>query len=169
MEQQWAAQESLGVARSGEIDGIRQLLIDTDPKLIVLTVIVSLLHTLFNFLAFSNDVKFYNQIKDFSGLSLRSMVSLSNYLSLFPHSLISLSMPTSITSSLVWLHPTLYLSIYLFKGVKLFLPYCYFALLVRQRHFMVSEELFHHRTCHRVLEDSQIGEYGSSQNQLRPQ
>jgi hypothetical protein len=75
MEKQWEAQEALGVARSGEIDGIRQLLIDTDPKLIALTVVVSLLHTLFNFLAFSNDVKFYRKIKDFSGLSLRSMVS----------------------------------------------------------------------------------------------
>jgi hypothetical protein len=76
MEKQWEAQEALGVARSGEIDGIRQLLIDTDPKLIALTVVVSLLHTLFNFLAFSNDVKFYRKIKDFSGLSLRSMVSI---------------------------------------------------------------------------------------------
>lgn len=73
MELQWAAQEELGLAREGESDGLRQVIMDTEPWLLVTTVAVSCLHSVLNFLAFKNDVSFYRQQKDFTGISLRSL------------------------------------------------------------------------------------------------
>eukprot|EP00614_Pseudopedinella_elastica_P008783 CAMPEP_0172608176 /NCGR_PEP_ID=MMETSP1068-20121228/28275_1 /TAXON_ID=35684 /ORGANISM="Pseudopedinella elastica, Strain CCMP716" /LENGTH=523 /DNA_ID=CAMNT_0013411357 /DNA_START=14 /DNA_END=1585 /DNA_ORIENTATION=+ len=73
MEMHWEAQEELGITQDGESDGVRKILQETDPKLLILTMVASLLHTIFNFLAFSNDVAFYRKRTDFTGISLRSM------------------------------------------------------------------------------------------------
>ena len=40
-----------------EVDMIREMLLDTSPWLLGLTAIVSLLHSLFDFLAFKNDIQ----------------------------------------------------------------------------------------------------------------
>ena len=74
METQWREQERSGMTREGESDVVRQLLMDTDPVLLAVTGLVSFLHMLFEFLAFSNDVSFFRRRKDFTGLSLRSML-----------------------------------------------------------------------------------------------
>ena len=60
---------------NGQItDMLRNMLLDTNPILLAITGIVSVLHTVFDILAFKNDVKFFKNKKSMEGLSLRSMV-----------------------------------------------------------------------------------------------
>ena len=67
-------QEEMGMVKDGETDGVRQIILETDPWLLVVTVAVSVLHSILNFLAFKNDVSFYRAQKDFTGISVRSLV-----------------------------------------------------------------------------------------------
>lgn len=55
-------------------DSIKQALLETNPILLGVTVAVSLLHTVFEFLAFKNDIQFWRSRKDLSGLSVRSVL-----------------------------------------------------------------------------------------------
>lgn len=55
-------------------DMLRTMLLETNPILLAITAIVSVLHTVFDFLAFKNDIKFFKNKKSMEGLSLRSMV-----------------------------------------------------------------------------------------------
>uniref|UniRef100_A0A158PCR9 Cleft lip and palate associated transmembrane protein 1 n=1 Tax=Angiostrongylus cantonensis TaxID=6313 RepID=A0A158PCR9_ANGCA len=55
-------------------DTIKQALMETSPILLVLTMIVSLLHTVFEFLAFKSDIQFWRSRKDLVGLSVRSVL-----------------------------------------------------------------------------------------------
>uniref|UniRef100_A0A1I7X2U2 Cleft lip and palate associated transmembrane protein 1 n=1 Tax=Heterorhabditis bacteriophora TaxID=37862 RepID=A0A1I7X2U2_HETBA len=55
-------------------DTIKQALLETNPILLAVTVIVSLLHTVFEFLAFKNDIQFWRSRKDLVGLSVRSVL-----------------------------------------------------------------------------------------------
>ncbi|KIH66378.1 cleft lip and palate transmembrane protein 1 [Ancylostoma duodenale] len=55
-------------------DTIKRALIETNPVLLGVTVIVSLLHTIFEFLAFKNDIQFWRSRKDLVGLSVRSVL-----------------------------------------------------------------------------------------------
>jgi len=77
LELQWAHQEELGVVAAGDIDGVRKIILETNPYLLAATVAVSLLHSVLNFFAFKNDVAFYNSQTDFTGISVRSLVSWS--------------------------------------------------------------------------------------------
>ena len=47
---------------------------DTNPVLLVVTAVVSLLHSVFDILAFKNDINFFKKKKSMAGLSLRTMV-----------------------------------------------------------------------------------------------
>lgn len=73
---------------SSETDKIKSMLSDTNPILMVVTFLVSLLHSIFDFLAFKNgifilihsnvthlpDIAFWKKKKDMEGLSLRAIV-----------------------------------------------------------------------------------------------
>jgi hypothetical protein len=72
MEETWKKQEEMG-EDSGS-DMFRTMLIDTNPILLGITAVVSVLHTLFDVLAFSNDIKFFKNKKSMEGLSMRSMI-----------------------------------------------------------------------------------------------
>jgi hypothetical protein len=54
MEQSFAMQVSLGAARDGDEDELKRMFVETNPYLLGLTVIVTLLHTVFDCLAFKN-------------------------------------------------------------------------------------------------------------------
>ncbi|EDV29106.1 uncharacterized protein TRIADDRAFT_49806 [Trichoplax adhaerens] len=56
-----------------EKDSMKQMLLETNPYLIGLTICVSLLHSVFEFLAFKNDIQFWNSRKSLEGLSVRSV------------------------------------------------------------------------------------------------
>lgn len=55
-------------------DSIKQALLETNPILLVITVVVSILHTVFEFLAFKNDIQFWRSRKSLEGLSVRSVM-----------------------------------------------------------------------------------------------
>jgi len=73
MEETWRIQDEQGGAAGGA-DLIRTLLMDTNPWLLAITAIVSLLHSAFDILAFKNDINFFKGKKSMEGLSLKSMV-----------------------------------------------------------------------------------------------
>ena len=74
MEQQWKQQSQMGMSRDGDNDMIRTVLLETDPYLLAVTGCVSMTHTLFEFLAFRNDVSFWRKTKSMAGLSLRTIL-----------------------------------------------------------------------------------------------
>uniref|UniRef100_A0A1B6C3W8 Cleft lip and palate transmembrane protein 1 n=1 Tax=Clastoptera arizonana TaxID=38151 RepID=A0A1B6C3W8_9HEMI len=52
-------------------DSLKEALLETSPYLIAATVIVSVLHSVFELLAFKNDIQFWNNRKSLEGLSVR--------------------------------------------------------------------------------------------------
>ncbi|KAF9385406.1 hypothetical protein CPC16_007999 [Podila verticillata] len=57
----------------GELDEVKRMLIETNPYLLALTVIVSCLHSAFEMLAFKNDIAFWKDKKGTAGLSVRTI------------------------------------------------------------------------------------------------
>jgi hypothetical protein len=56
-----------------EQDYIKEALLDTSPILLGLTIVVSIAHSVFEFLAFKNDIQFWKDRKSLEGLSVRSV------------------------------------------------------------------------------------------------
>ncbi len=54
-------------------DSIKEAFLETNPYLLVITFIVSIAHSIFEFLAFKNDIQFWNNRKSLEGLSVRSV------------------------------------------------------------------------------------------------
>ncbi|XP_026478514.1 cleft lip and palate transmembrane protein 1 homolog [Ctenocephalides felis] len=54
-------------------DSLKEALLDTNPYLLGLTVVISILHSVFELLAFKNDIQFWNNRKSLEGLSVRSV------------------------------------------------------------------------------------------------
>ncbi|AIN97522.1 hypothetical protein LPMP_200300 [Leishmania panamensis] len=76
-EMSMATQAAFGLSKASEAETTKRMLLDVstkNPLLLIVTAIVTLLHSVFEFLAFSNDVKFWKGRKDFRGLSVRSIV-----------------------------------------------------------------------------------------------
>ena len=74
MEQSWKTQRDFGAAGENDADNIKRVFLEGDPVLLAVTSVVSLLHTVFDFLAFKNDVVFWKNRKSMEGLSGRSVV-----------------------------------------------------------------------------------------------
>ncbi len=75
MEETWRKQaEFSGEEDDAGNDMLRTMLLETNPILLAVTAIVSVLHTVFDVLAFKNDIHFFKGKKSMEGLSLRSMV-----------------------------------------------------------------------------------------------
>lgn len=73
MEASWE-QNSQGEDEDAANDIFRTMLLETNPYLLIVTAIVSLLHFVFDILAFKNDISFFKNKKSMAGLSLRSMI-----------------------------------------------------------------------------------------------
>merc|ERR1739844_380902 len=54
-------------------DSIKEAFLETNFYLLVMTFVVSILHTIFEFLAFKNDIQFWKDRKSLEGLSVRSV------------------------------------------------------------------------------------------------
>ncbi|CAF4854999.1 unnamed protein product, partial [Rotaria magnacalcarata] len=54
-------------------DTMKRTLIETNPYLLAMTITVSLVHTVFEILAFKNDIQFWRTRKSLEGLSVRSV------------------------------------------------------------------------------------------------
>ncbi|ESO06447.1 hypothetical protein HELRODRAFT_64937 [Helobdella robusta] len=56
-----------------EQDSLKRAFIETNPYLLFITIVVSLVHSVFEFLAFKNDIQFWRNRKSLEGLSVRSV------------------------------------------------------------------------------------------------
>ncbi|KAK0089851.1 hypothetical protein PV325_005158 [Microctonus aethiopoides] len=54
-------------------DTLKETILETNPYLLGGTIFVSILHSIFEFLAFKNDIQFWNNRKSLEGLSVRSV------------------------------------------------------------------------------------------------
>ncbi|SPO25896.1 related to cleft lip and palate transmembrane protein 1 (CLPTM1) [Ustilago trichophora] len=59
----------------GELDMFKTMLLETNPWFLALTIIVSILHSLFEFLAFSSDVRHWKNKDDLAGVSVGSIMT----------------------------------------------------------------------------------------------
>jgi hypothetical protein len=74
IDQSFQLHKSYGSMMDGESDELKRVFLEGNPYLLGLTMCVSLLHTVFDFLAFKNDIQFWNKNKSMEGLSARSVV-----------------------------------------------------------------------------------------------
>uniref|UniRef100_A0A7N0TZ62 Cleft lip and palate associated transmembrane protein n=1 Tax=Kalanchoe fedtschenkoi TaxID=63787 RepID=A0A7N0TZ62_KALFE len=74
IEQSFQIHRSYGSMLEGETDEMKRAFLEGNPYLLVITMVVSLLHSLFDFLAFKNDIQFWNKNKSMEGLSAKSVV-----------------------------------------------------------------------------------------------
>jgi hypothetical protein len=95
MEQSLSEQKAYGFTDK-DIDDVRRLISDTSIYLLAVTMLASLLHLLFEFLAFQSDITFWAENKSLAGLSVRAVVS-----DLFSQIVIFLFLIESDTSVLV--------------------------------------------------------------------
>ncbi|CAG8476163.1 7985_t:CDS:10 [Paraglomus brasilianum] len=63
----------LGGDAHAEFDEIKRMFSETSPILLGVTMIVSILHSLFEFLAFKNDIAHWKDIKEMTGVSVRTI------------------------------------------------------------------------------------------------
>eukprot|EP00027_Filamoeba_sp_ATCC50430_P001525 CAMPEP_0168551144 /NCGR_PEP_ID=MMETSP0413-20121227/6013_1 /TAXON_ID=136452 /ORGANISM="Filamoeba nolandi, Strain NC-AS-23-1" /LENGTH=487 /DNA_ID=CAMNT_0008581645 /DNA_START=119 /DNA_END=1579 /DNA_ORIENTATION=+ len=73
MEQSFQMQVSMGTAAEGESDEFKRMLVETNPYFLALTFVITILHSVFDFLAFRNDISFWKNKKNLEGLSVRTL------------------------------------------------------------------------------------------------
>ncbi|KAL3148018.1 hypothetical protein ABBQ38_014310 [Trebouxia sp. C0009 RCD-2024] len=73
MDQAFSKQQSWGAMGDGESDEFKRVLLEGNPIFLGLTFFVSLLHSVFDFFAFKNDIGFWKNKKSVEGLSVRSI------------------------------------------------------------------------------------------------
>ncbi|KAJ0096438.1 hypothetical protein Patl1_28173 [Pistacia atlantica] len=74
IDQSFQVHRSYGSMIEGEADELKRVFLEGNPYLLVITMVVSLLHSVFDFLAFKNDIQFWNKNKSMEGLSAKSVV-----------------------------------------------------------------------------------------------
>jgi len=78
------------------MDDIKEMFLDTNPYLLAVTIVVSLLHSVFEFLALKNDISFWKNLESHRGLSLRSL-----YVNLYVEFVVLLYLFDNDTSTLI--------------------------------------------------------------------
>uniref|UniRef100_A0A7C9DAD9 Uncharacterized protein n=2 Tax=Opuntia streptacantha TaxID=393608 RepID=A0A7C9DAD9_OPUST len=74
IDQSFQIHRSYGSMVDGEADELKRVFLEGNPYLLAITMVVSLLHSVFDFLAFKNDIQFWNKNKSMEGLSAKSVV-----------------------------------------------------------------------------------------------
>ncbi|KAJ0266115.1 Transmembrane CLPTM1 family protein [Hirschfeldia incana] len=74
IEQSFQVHRSYGSMLDGESDELKRVFLEGNPYLLGVTMCVSMLHSVFDFLAFKNDIQFWNKNKSMEGLSAKSVV-----------------------------------------------------------------------------------------------
>jgi len=72
MYKQWGLEDA-GISGDDQYDEIKEMVMESNPYLFGLTMIVSALHSLFEFLALKNEVNFWKNLDSHKGLSLRTL------------------------------------------------------------------------------------------------
>jgi hypothetical protein len=63
----------MGAQGEGESDELKRVLLEGNPYFLGLTTLVSILHSVFDLLAFKNDIGFWRGKKNVEGLSVRTV------------------------------------------------------------------------------------------------
>ncbi|KAK8814234.1 hypothetical protein WA158_008096 [Blastocystis sp. Blastoise] len=66
-------QKGMGMASDNDMDDIKSMFLETNIYLLLLTGVVSTLHSVFDFLAFKNDIQFWRSRNNMEGLSVRTI------------------------------------------------------------------------------------------------
>lgn len=74
LEESLSTQKGFGFTDK-DIDDVRRMITETSLTFLLVTIIASVLHLLFEFLAFQSDVKFWQDNKSLAGLSTRSVIT----------------------------------------------------------------------------------------------
>ncbi|XP_070030881.1 uncharacterized protein [Nicotiana tomentosiformis] len=74
IDQSFQVHRSYGSMLEGESDELKRVFLEGNPYLLGVTMMVSLLHSVFDFLAFKNDIQFWNKNKSMEGLSAKSVI-----------------------------------------------------------------------------------------------
>ncbi|GAB4835476.1 hypothetical protein Ancab_000385 [Ancistrocladus abbreviatus] len=74
IDQSFQIHRSYGSMLEGEADELKRVFLEGNPYLLVITMVVSMLHSIFDFLAFKNDIQFWRKNKSMEGLSAKSVV-----------------------------------------------------------------------------------------------
>ncbi|KDP24214.1 hypothetical protein JCGZ_25871 [Jatropha curcas] len=74
IDQSFQIHRNYGSMLEGEADELKRVFLEGNPYLLGITMVVSLLHSVFDFLAFKNDIQFWNKNKSMEGLSAKSVV-----------------------------------------------------------------------------------------------
>ncbi|RYR44767.1 hypothetical protein Ahy_A08g041048 isoform C [Arachis hypogaea] len=74
IDQSFQIHRNYGSMLEGEADELKRVFLEGNPYLLGVTMIVSLLHSVFDFLAFKNDIQFWNKNKSMEGLSAKTVV-----------------------------------------------------------------------------------------------
>ncbi|KAJ3631025.1 hypothetical protein MTP99_012182 [Tenebrio molitor] len=96
-----------------EQDTLKETLMDTNPYLLGVTICVSILHSVFELLAFKNDIQFWNNRNSLEGLSVRSV-----FFSVFQSLVVLLYVLDNETNTLVRISCFIGLGIELWKIYK---------------------------------------------------
>lgn len=64
----------MGAMAEGDKDEFKRVLLEGNPLFLALTFIVSLLHSVFDMLAFKNDIGFWKNKKTIEGLSVKTII-----------------------------------------------------------------------------------------------
>ncbi|KAB5592385.1 Cleft lip and palate transmembrane protein [Ceratobasidium theobromae] len=67
--------EKQPASSAAEIDEVKRMLTETNPVLLITTIVVSMLHGLFEILAFKNDISHWRGKKEMVGVSVRTIVT----------------------------------------------------------------------------------------------
>ena len=73
IDNQWRSQLQMGMIAEEEIYNTKDALLDNHPAFLALTFTVSILHTIFEFLAFKNDISHWKNRKSYVGMSIRTI------------------------------------------------------------------------------------------------
>ncbi|KAL8473882.1 hypothetical protein ACS0TY_030660 [Phlomoides rotata] len=74
IDQSFQIHRSYGSMLEGEADELKRVFLEGNPYLLGITMVVSVFHSIFDFLAFKNDIQFWNKNKSMEGLSAKSVV-----------------------------------------------------------------------------------------------
>ncbi|XP_051148823.1 uncharacterized protein LOC127263698 [Andrographis paniculata] len=74
IDQSFQIHRNYGSMLEGEADELKRVFLEGNPYLLAVTMVVSILHSIFDFLAFKNDIQFWNKNKSMEGLSAKSVV-----------------------------------------------------------------------------------------------
>merc|ERR1711904_131462 len=74
MEKTWELQENMGLSTKSQAEDLKRMVLETNPYFLGLTTVVSLLHTVFDMLAFRSDIGFWSKNESMKGLSARTIL-----------------------------------------------------------------------------------------------